>query len=133
MKPARDVRRPKCSSEYLYEYSVWIVSPSSNANSHSADPDDLGLPADQMHLDALLAPDVVGPVRECVEVEVGVELAVDPREQVEVERGGDAPAIVVGGPDDRFVLVEVEADQEAAAVADEPGDRAEQSRRPPSG
>ena len=65
------------------------------------------------------------------EVEIGGELAVDPREQVQVERGALAAAIVVGGPDDRFVLVEVEADQEPAAGADERGDRAEQAKRPP--
>ena len=33
VKPAATVSRAKCSSEYLYESSVWIGSPASKANS----------------------------------------------------------------------------------------------------
>ncbi len=94
------------------------------AELHPGDPDDLGLLADQMHLDAFLGSDVVSPVPKLVEIEVGIELAVDSLEEVEIERRGDAPAIVVGRPDDRFVLLEIEADQESSALAHEPGDRA---------
>ncbi len=76
----------------------------SEAELHPGDVDDLGLLADQMHLDAFLGSDVVSPVPKLVEIEVRIELAVDSLEEVEIERRGDAPAIVVGRPDDRFVL-----------------------------
>ena len=56
------------------------------------------------------------------QVEIGAELAIDPGEQVQVERGALASGIVVGGPDDRFVFIEVETDQEPAAGADQVGD-----------
>ena len=82
--------------------------------------------AHERELDAFLLARVIGPVAKGVEVEIPVQLAVDPRQQVEVERRADAAAIVVRGPDDRLVLVEVEADQQAASRSDQPGDRAQQ-------
>ncbi len=86
----------------------------------------LVLLAHEMHDHSLLGTHVHGAVREGGEVEVGGELAVDARQQVQVELGALALAIVVRGPHDGFVLVEIEADQEAAAAADEPGDLIEQ-------
>ena len=94
---------------------------------HPGDPDDLRLLADQIHLHAFLRSHVVGPMRKRSHIEVGAELAVDPLEHVQIKRRADAAAIIVSGPDDRLVLVEVESDQEPAAVADQPGDRAEQA------
>src|SRR5205823_7016394 len=97
----------------------------------AVEPNDLRLSADQVHLDPLLGADIVGPVREEAQVEVGGQLAVDPRQQVEVELGADSPPVVVGGPDDRLILIEVEADQESAAVPDETSDRTEQTQGRP--
>ena len=57
--------------------------------------------ADEMHLDPLLLAIVEGAVPEFGEVEIAVELAVHPLQQVEVERGGDAGGVVVGGVEDR--------------------------------
>ena len=91
----------------------------------AGDADDLRFLADQIHLHAFLRTNVVGPMRERAQVEVGAELAIDPLEHVQVKGGAHATAIVVSGPDDRFVLVEIESNEQAAAVADQPGDRAQ--------
>ena len=56
---------------------------------------------------------VAGDVLEGVEVEVGAELAVEHREHVLVELGGDAAGVVVGGLEPRSVLDQVGAEQEA--------------------
>ena len=49
-----------------------------------------------MHFDAALPLVIPGLVREVPQHEVAAELAVDAREQVEVERRGDAGGVVVG-------------------------------------
>ena len=84
-------------------------------------------PADEMHLHAgILRANIFSPVSKRGQVEVGTQLAVDPLEHVQVECPCDAVAVVIGGPDDRDVLVEVEPHEQPAAIADEPGDRAEE-------
>ena len=60
----------------------------------------LTLPAGEMHFDAVTLAIVKGVMLERVEVEIAAELAVDAREQVEIERGGDAGGVVVGGVED---------------------------------
>ena len=52
---------------------------------------------------------------EGVEVEVGAELAVEDREHVLVELGGDALGVVVGGLEAAAVLDQVGAEQEVVA------------------
>ena len=79
------------------------------------DPDDLWHATDEIHLHAFFRSHVIRPVRKCRQVEVGAELAIDAFEHVQVECGADASAVIVCGPDDRFILVEVKADQEPAA------------------
>ena len=51
----------------------------------------------QMHLNAAEVVVVAGQVAEAVEIEVAAELGVDAFEDVLVEAGGDAAAVVVGG------------------------------------
>ena len=51
---------------------------------------------------------------EGVEIEIAAELAVDAAQQVQVEVGGDALRIVIGGFEHRPVLPQVRADQERA-------------------
>ena len=51
-------------------------------------------------------------------VEVGVELAVEDAQHVEVELGGDALAVVVGGLEHRRVLDQVGAEQQEAVVVE---------------
>ena len=58
---------------------------------------------------------VDGVVLEGVELEVRVELAIQPGEQVQIERGSDAAAVVVGGVQHGCVLADVDAEQERAA------------------
>jgi hypothetical protein len=62
----------------------------------SRDHDRLGPKAHQVHLDAAEAPVVKGLVPELVELKIRAQLAVDPRQEVEVEFRGDAPPVVVG-------------------------------------
>ena len=75
-------------------------SPAAKAMRAAGDGHDLVGEAADVDLDAALGCVVEGVVREPVEIEIGVELAVDPLEQVEVEGGGDAPRVVVGGLED---------------------------------
>ena len=69
----------------------------------------------QAHLDPLVLAVEERDVLEGVDVEVGAELAVDDVQDVAVERRGDARGVVVGGLDDRRVLDEVGAEQQAVA------------------
>jgi hypothetical protein len=64
--------------------------------------------ADQMHLDAFAIAVVDRAMAEGIEVEVGIELAVDPGKQIEVESGGYSSRVVVGGKEDRRVFLKVE-------------------------
>ncbi len=56
-------------------------------------------------------------MREVLKVEVPAELAVDARQEVEVEPGGDARGIVVGALEDPPVLAEIDPDQEPVRSA----------------
>ena len=89
--------------------------------------------ADKMHLHAFFNRDIIRSVREFREIEIAAKFAIDSFEQVEIERRADSLAIVVCGPDDCFVLVEIEPDQESSSDRHEPGDRDQQSQRLPSG
>ena len=80
---------------------MWMVSPGRKRKRRPRDRDVLVLQADQVHLDAPVARIVDGLVAEGAEVESGAELAVDAREQVEVERRRDAGGVVVGGEEVR--------------------------------
>ena len=83
----------------LVEISVRISSPAANwiVISSSVEPDGLGGERAQADVHPLLAGVIAGDVLEGVEVEVGGELAVEDREDVLVELGGDAGGVVVGG------------------------------------
>src|SRR4029079_6115618 len=70
--------------------------------------------ADEIHLDAALGLVVDGVMREAAKVELAVELAVDPGEQIEVERPGHAARIVIGGKQNWRRLPEVHSDKKSA-------------------
>ena len=57
---------------------------------------------------------------EAVEVETAAKLAIDAREQIEVESGGHALRVVIGGQEDRRRFLEIDADEEQAVLAQEP-------------
>ena len=71
-----------------------------------------------MHLDP--RQDVVPArfVAEGIDRNVAVELAIDPFEQVEIERGGDAFRVVIGGDQPLDRLDPVHADQQPRADAE---------------
>ena len=50
---------------------------------------------------------------ELLDVEVGAQFAIDPHQDVAVERGRDALSVVVGGLDDARVFPQIDAEQEA--------------------
>ena len=70
---------------------------------------------DQVHLDARLRGVPDRAMRELADVEVGAELAVDPHQQVAVERRRHAERIVVGQQQVALRLHEVGADQQRVA------------------
>src|SRR5437588_4014147 len=73
----------------------------------------LPLLAGKMHFDAVALGIIEGLMTETCQVEVTAELAIDAREQIEVELRRDAGAIVIGGIEDFRVLHQVDADDEA--------------------
>src|SRR5690606_9351245 len=72
--------------------------------------------ADQVHLDARFARVEEGAVAEAARLDVAVQLATDASQQIEIESGGDAGAVVVGGLQALAVLEQVDTDQQAAAI-----------------
>ena len=75
----------------------------------------LRLPRDQMHLDARFQGVPHSAMREPIDVEVAIELAVDPHQQVAVERRGHLQRIVVGEQQRAFLLHQVGAEQQCIA------------------
>src|SRR3990172_21814 len=71
--------------------------------------------APKVHLDAALALIVDRLVREAAQIEVAVKLAIDAREQIEIERGGDAQTVVIGGKQDIQALFQIDAHEKGAA------------------
>src|SRR5437762_2529316 len=71
-----------------------------------------------MHLDARLCSVVEGNVAIRLGVEIGVEAVVHNPQNVAVELGGYPGAVVVRGLQQRFVLHQVEAEQESAVRAE---------------
>src|SRR5947209_5270149 len=73
--------------------------------------------AGEMHFDAMPLGIVEGMVAEACQVETAAELAVDAREQIEIELRRDAGAIIVGGIEDFRILHQVNADDKACAAS----------------
>src|SRR3569832_1213761 len=92
----------------------------------AVDPDALRCGGDQMHLDPAQLRVVEGFMAEGREVEIGIQLTVDPRQQVQVELRGDALAVIVGGMQARRGFLEIDADQQPAFRADDVGDAPQQ-------
>src|SRR5207249_4921043 len=68
------------------------------------DPNTLRPLADEVHLDPAFVLGVDRTVREAIEVERRIELAIDALQDVLVESGGDAAGVVVGGFEGALVL-----------------------------
>ncbi len=89
----------------------------------------LALEARQMHFDARALAVEEGVMLEAREVELGAELAIDAREQIEIELRGDALRVVVGLLQDLRVLHQIDADDEDRAVAEDAAGVAQERRR----
>ena len=57
----------------------------------------LPLGAGEMHLDPILLAIIAGVVLEGGKIEIGAELAIDARQEIEIELRGDTFGIVIGG------------------------------------
>ena len=90
----------------------------------------LPLLAGEMHLDAVALGIVEGVMAEACEIEVAVELAIDAREQVEIELRRDAGGVVIGGVEDAGVLHQVDADDQRRAAPEHAPGVAQERRRP---
>src|SRR5262245_54815574 len=75
----------------------------------------LALAAGEMHLDAPALHVEEGLMAEGANVEIAAKLAIDAREQIEIEARGDALGVVVGGVEDRRILHQVDADDQGCA------------------
>ena len=98
---------------------MWIDSPPGKKERHAADAYDLVAAAYEMHFDPPLGGVVEGPVGELLDVEVGAQLAIDPHQDVAVERGRNASPVVVGGFHSALVLLQIDAEQEWRRVRTE--------------
>src|SRR5471030_365437 len=84
----------------------------------AADIHELRGEAFEVHLDPALVLVVKGLVAKAPQLEISAQLAVDACEQIEVERGGHARRVVVGGVKHLLVFFQVDADEQGAAGAD---------------
>src|SRR5450759_1887427 len=95
----------------------------------AADAHELRGQAFEVHLDPALVFVVKSLVAKAPQLEIPAELAVDAREQIEVERGGHARRVVVGGVEHLLVFFQVDADEQGTARADHaPGELQELDR-----
>src|SRR5437867_4435130 len=69
----------------------------------------------EINLDPAFGGIVNGVVPPLFEVEIGAELAVGAREQIQIELRGHAGAVVVGALQHLSILLQISADQKAAA------------------
>jgi hypothetical protein len=84
----------------------------------AADPDLLPLDAGEVHLDARTLAIEERVVLETFEIEVAAELAIDARQNVEIELRRDAGGVVIGGIEDGAVLRQVDAHDEDRSRAE---------------
>src|SRR3954466_786453 len=101
--PHQDRRPPGAArqrAERFHRILVAVLGVNSFAGTEvdalAADPHLLALQACQMHLDARALAVEEGVMLEAGEVEFAAKLAIDARQQIEIELGGDALAVVIG-------------------------------------
>src|SRR5580704_7770198 len=91
--------------------------------------DGLSLRAGKMHFDAAAFAVVEGVMLKGIEIEISAKLAIDTREQVEVEFGGDAFGVIVSAVENIRGFDEIDADNEDRTVAKNPRRVAKETRR----
>ena len=97
-----------------------IFSPAREMKFVFAEMDGLLALADEVHFDPVRFVVVDGAMTPLRQIEVGAQFAIGALQHVEIEGRGDARAVVVGGFQNVFRFLQVDADDEAAAVATEP-------------
>src|SRR6185437_1612065 len=85
--------------------------------------------AGKMHFDAMTLAVVEGVVLEGIELEGAAEFAIDAHQQVEVELGGDAGRVAIGGVEHVQRLDQIDADDQRRARAQNTAGIAQESRR----
>ena len=74
----------------------------------------------EIHLHAALGLVIDRMMGEAIEIDVAIELAIDALEQIEVEGSGDPAPVVIGGKQDRAVLLQIDADEKRGVVPQQP-------------
>ena len=115
-KPAFAASERKPSRVILWEFSVCTASPSTKETARPADPRLLTRRADQIHSDAPKRRIVASVVMKPGQIKTGAKLPVGPRQQVFVERRREPNRVIVGGVQDRGVLDEIDAHEQAPAA-----------------
>src|ERR1700685_4339815 len=82
-----------------------------------------------MHLDPVMRAVVEGVMLEGVEIEIGAELAVDARQQVEIEFRRDTLGVIVGVVENFRILDQIDADDEYRLFAKHRAGMAEEFAR----
>ena len=85
---------------------------SAEIDSRSVDPRLLPPCRGEMHLDPVVRAVVEGVMLEGAEIEVGAELAVDARQEIEIEFRRDTLGVVVGVVENFGILHQIDADYE---------------------
>ncbi len=89
----------------------------------------LPLGAGEVHLDPVVLAIVTGVMLEGGQIEIGAELAIDARQQIEIEFGGHAFGVIVGRAQDLGILDQIDADHQHRAVAENGAGMAQKLRR----
>src|SRR5450631_3725205 len=92
-------------------------------------PDLLPLQARKVHFDAVALAVVESVMLEGIELEIAAQLAIDANQQIEIEFGGDAVLVVIGGVENFGILDQVGADNQRCARAQDLRDVAQEGRR----
>ena len=108
---------------------MWIDSPLAKKERHAANTNDVIEATDEVHFDSPLCGIVEGLVGEPLGVKIGAQFAVDPHQNVLVERGRDPLPVVVSGLDHARILLQIDADQESAATSAQSGRLSQQGER----
>ena len=89
----------------------------------------LPLQAGKVHFDAVALAVVEGVVLEGVELEGAAQFAIDAHQQIEIELGGDAGRVVIGGVEHLYRLDQIDADDQRRARAQDAAGIAQERRR----
>src|SRR5436190_22848091 len=76
--------------------------------------------ADEVHLDPVVLGIVEGAMVEGLEIEISVELAIDARQQVEIELCSEAGLVIVSGVKDAHLLHQIDSNDQGSVSSQHP-------------